>query len=182
MAATATPLFVAQDIVTLMPNPAPVVALLALMTAPVVATALELETNRMLPVVSEVDPSVRASLVVSEFHSHSCALAAALLMVREAVAVSSEGGAAEEGEVEAGEAVHGLLQEGGGRLDGRSGPEQGSSAHLVKSGKKQRITRTPQHQRARGEEHRAATSAESVSAYCNYLAMSGLAARGGREG
>ena len=107
-----------------MPNPAPIVALLALMTAPVVATALELETNRMLPVVSEVDPSVRASLVVSEFHSHSCALAAALLMVREAVAVSSEGGAAEEGEVEADEAVHGLLQEGGGRLDGRSGPEQ----------------------------------------------------------
>ena len=124
MAETATPLFVAQDIVTLMPNPAPIVALLALMTAPVVATALELETNRMLPVVSEVDPSVCASLVVSEFHSHSCALAAALLMVREAVAVSSEAGAAEEGEVEAGEAVHGLLQEGGGRLDGRSGPEQ----------------------------------------------------------
>jgi hypothetical protein len=30
MAETATPLFVAQDIVTLMPNPAPVVALLAL--------------------------------------------------------------------------------------------------------------------------------------------------------
>src|ERR1017187_10308722 len=94
------------------------------MTAPVVATALELETNRMLPVVSEVDPSVRASLVVSEFHSHSCALAAALLMVREAVAVSSEGGAAEEGEVEAGEAVHGLPQEGGARLNGGSGPEQ----------------------------------------------------------
>jgi hypothetical protein len=39
MAETATPLFVAQDIVTLMPNPAPVVALLALMTAPVVAAA-----------------------------------------------------------------------------------------------------------------------------------------------
>ena len=34
--------------------------------------------------------------------------------VREAVAVSSEGGAVEEGEVEAGEAVHGLPQEGGG--------------------------------------------------------------------
>jgi hypothetical protein len=51
-------------------------------------------------------------------------LAAALLMVREAVAVSSEAGTAEEGEVEAGEAVHGLLQEGGGRLDGRSGSEQ----------------------------------------------------------
>jgi hypothetical protein len=31
----------------------------------------------------------------------------------------------EEGEVEAGEAVHGLPQEGGGaRLNGRSGPEQ----------------------------------------------------------
>jgi hypothetical protein len=30
------------------------------------------------------------------------------------VAVSSEGGAVEEGEVEAGEAVHGLPQEGGG--------------------------------------------------------------------
>jgi hypothetical protein len=30
MAETATPRFVAQDIVTLMPNPAPVVALLAL--------------------------------------------------------------------------------------------------------------------------------------------------------
>jgi hypothetical protein len=44
--------------------------------------------------------------------------------VREAVAVSSEGGAVEEGEVEAGEAVHGLPQEGGARLNGRSGPEQ----------------------------------------------------------
>lgn len=36
--------------------------------------------------------------------------------VREAVAVSSEGGAVEEGEVEAGEAVHGLPQEGGGQI------------------------------------------------------------------
>jgi hypothetical protein len=39
--------------------------------------------------------------------------------------VSSEGGAVEEGEVEAGEAVHGLPQERrGARLNGRSGPEQ----------------------------------------------------------
>jgi hypothetical protein len=38
--------------------------------------------------------------------------------------VSSEGGAVEEGEVEAGEAVHGLPQEEGARLNGRSGPEQ----------------------------------------------------------
>ena len=38
--------------------------------------------------------------------------------------MSLEGGAVEEGEVEAGEAVHGLPQEGGARLNGRSGPEQ----------------------------------------------------------
>ena len=44
--------------------------------------------------------------------------------VREAVAVSSEGGAVEEGEVEAGEAVHGLPQEGGGQIKRPKWPEQ----------------------------------------------------------
>jgi len=45
---------------------------------------------------------------------HSGELRGAGDCVREAVAVSSEGGAVEEGEVKAGEAVHGLPQEGGG--------------------------------------------------------------------
>src|ERR1035437_3665927 len=55
-----------------------------------------------------------------------------------------------------------------------STPNCGSSAHLVKSGRKQRITGTPPHRRAQGEEHRAATPAESVSAYCNLLLMGSI--------
>src|ERR1035437_3664766 len=55
-----------------------------------------------------------------------------------------------------------------------STPNCGSSAHLVKSGRKQRITGTPPHRRAQGEEHRAATPAESVSAYCNLLLIGSI--------